>query len=59
MYFYELMFSDPERRKDVMCVGGVSGWPAIIFSSTLARFRARTGSQPEGGRGTLSHGNGP
>jgi N-methylhydantoinase B len=27
----KLMFSDPELRKDIMCIGGTSQWPATIF----------------------------
>jgi N-methylhydantoinase B len=27
----KMIFADPEMRKDVMCIGGTSQWPATIF----------------------------
>jgi N-methylhydantoinase B len=27
----KMIFSDPQMRKDVMCIGGTSQWPATIF----------------------------
>jgi N-methylhydantoinase B len=30
----KMMYSDPEMRKDVMCIGGTSQWPTTIFRGT-------------------------
>jgi N-methylhydantoinase B len=30
----KLLYSDPEMRKDVMCIGGTSQWPTTIFRGT-------------------------
>ena len=30
----KMIFSDPAMRKDVMCIGGTSQWPATIFRGT-------------------------
>ena len=30
----KMIFSDPQMRKDIMCIGGTSQWPATIFRGT-------------------------
>lgn len=30
----KMIYSDPEMRRDVMCIGGTSQWPATIFRGT-------------------------
>lgn len=30
----KLIYADPEMRKDIMCIGGTSQWPATIFRGT-------------------------
>jgi N-methylhydantoinase B len=30
----KLLFSDPDMRRDIMCIGGTSQWPATLFRGT-------------------------
>jgi N-methylhydantoinase B len=30
----KMIYADPEMRKDIMCIGGTSQWPATIFRGT-------------------------
>src|SRR6266849_5137720 len=30
----KMIHADPEMRKDIMCIGGTSQWPATIFRGT-------------------------
>ena len=30
----KMIYSDPEMRKDIMCIGGTSQWPATVFRGT-------------------------
>ncbi len=46
----KMIYPDPEMRKDIMCIGGTSQWPATIFRGTDQCWRI---SLPDGGSMTI------